>query len=177
MPLPSIKVVVDTNEKTGFKLMFPQRMFSDHDGERRLYRVVQVHRRLTEGDYAIDEYEGLGCVDTKRSLDELRKNLFDTDKVRAGKALRRLAEKCKYPYLMLDMTPAEFNRPNDRCAWPDVVQNAVFKELGVLGIRLLWLPAGKTVYAREQTGEYVIRILLGHITAEREKAHAATPTT
>jgi len=151
-------------------------MFSSHDGERRLYRVVEVPGRLSEGDYAIEGYETLACCDTKRSLEELRKNLFTADKERASKALERLATKCRYPYVMLDMTPAEFNRTNERLLWPDVVQDECFKKLGMLGIRLLWLPAGKTMYARQQTGEYLIRILLGHVSAERTKAYEQPPT-
>lgn len=151
-------------------------MFSSHSGERRLYRIEEIPERLSEGDYTLDGYETLSAMDTKRSLDELRKNLLDTDKVRAGKALRRLAERCKYPYVVLDMTPAEFNRKSSRCLWPDVVQDEVFKELGKLGIGLLWLPTGNTVAARKQLGEYMLRIMLGHVAAERELARERPPT-
>ncbi len=169
MPLPTIKVLKDYNEKEGHGLLFPESFtWYNLDGENESYVIdLDDKVRLHAGDYAIAGFEHIALVETKRSLKELRDNLFSCDKHRANHAFGKLAQATKYPYLLLDFPLSEFSRTliyGDQTA--SQVLDVFYRKMARMGIRLLWYPSPVSVHGRKLVGEQVIRILWNHIKAE-----------
>jgi hypothetical protein len=74
-----------------------------------------------------------------------------------------LAASCTYPYLLLEASQLEMLRPSPHVQCPPLVLDAFFRELSLLGIPLLWLPAGSTSGARRRLGELIVRLMLSHV--------------
>ncbi len=82
------KVLVDTREKTPW-------FFATSD-----YCSGCVKQNLPTGDYTIEGYEHLVCVERKKSVTEIANNIVDE---RWDRELVRL-EKFKYAYIVLEFT-------------------------------------------------------------------------
>lgn len=89
-----MKIVRDTRDKAG------KHVNVDAYLERRGHELVR--RKLDVGDVAIDGDESV-CIDLKRNLEELSRNLMNrSDKSRFYKEIRRAHERCIKLYVLCE---------------------------------------------------------------------------
>lgn len=162
--MEQLTLLVDSREKK--PLSFPKTFtWTDPWWKRKTMRIVQKDVKLSEGDYAIEGHENLVLIERKGSIRELRDNLFAGDAPRAKKAFKRLADACKYPYLLLDFSLSSATQATREVEFPDAIRDFFYREMATYGIRLLWLPQLYTTVGRRKVGEEVLRVLWGHIVA------------
>lgn len=169
MKIPrSLTVLVDSREK--YPLLFPAHIdwYPSRGGKPKKIVVCTDKRVLEAGDYALEEY-AYGCIiERKGSLRELHQNLLTDDYKRFKAAIERLAEACRYPYLLLDMTPADLHRPTEHVESPAEVVDALMEFVHRYGLRLWFAGSCKQYQARRILGEQVVRVILAHSLRDEE---------
>lgn len=157
----SLTVYVDTREK--YPLLFPATMtyHSKRLGVRPHTIVLRpTPKRLDTGDYLLARWPTVCIVERKASSSELWKNLMTDDFPRAEAALVRLAEGCRHPILLLDMTPAEALRRSEYCPEPARALDQLYRMVIRLNLHLLWAGNCRANGPRRALGEQVVRLML-----------------
>ncbi|KKL77539.1 hypothetical protein LCGC14_2033880 [marine sediment metagenome] len=166
--IPSeITVLIDSREKEGHRLLFPSWIDIHCD---RIIGVDQVHiktkvSRMVAGDYAIEGYEDVCLIETKRSLRELCSNLSPGNWPRVCKALKRLS-KCQYPYLVLEMTPSELFQKSIHVENPILVFDRWVQIVVRFNLCLMIVGGSKMPGPRRKLGEQLTKLMIAHILNE-----------
>lgn len=160
--MPKVTVIVDTREQR--PLLFPDTLmwYSKRSGDGVQYQVVVKRKCLKTADYALEGWEREVLVERKGSLKELHANLFSTDKARSDRSFERLAESTKNPYLLLDMSPSQFWKPNRWANEPARIFDALMYLTTRLNIRVWFSGPCKIHSTRRVLGEQMIRMMMAH---------------
>ena len=168
--IPNIVTVqIDTREK--FPLLFPE-MVKVADPESALGSLpvaVQTERvKLDCGDYRLKEYPDLAVIERKASQMELFKNTCDpNDSVRQAKAFLKLANGCRFPYLLVEASPGHLFAAGDKVKNPDLIASRLSIALAKYRLRLLFIPGrSRDAAARRKMGALCAHIMLGCALAE-----------
>ena len=172
----SMTLVVDSRER--YPLLFPANIEWHVDrglGDKKLIRIKHKVAKLDWGDYLLEGYSANSAVERKGSLDELHQNLYTDDRERFLKAIRRLRENCRHPYLLLDVSPLDLWKPTPRANDPAAVWDALIDVVSMFGLGLLWGANAKLPGARRILGEQVLRILISHALREEKSWQSEPP--
>lgn len=154
---------VDDHEKKAYRLVFPE-VIAWWDGERK--HSIKVETRypdhLVTGDYAIEGFERVTLLETKRSMRELFNNYFTNDHRRSNNAISRLAIECEYPYLCLDFTILEAMAPSHYVKDPQKVLDTMYQDVAGKGIRLVWMSCGSSPNLRSFVGKQMLHLMWSH---------------
>jgi len=167
---PHYTVLMDTREN--YPVLIPTTMMWRPDPRKSpvLLEIRTVERALKWGDITVEGYETVVTIECKRKLSELAANLWSpSDRGRASRAFNSLARNCKFPYLFLDMTWDQFMykpAPHETRGYkePFLVHDRLVQEMQARGIKLLGpIASNRSKKIRGLTGEWLLRIMLGHI--------------
>lgn len=169
VPVPKkITVCVDTREK--HPLIFPPKLpWWRYPDEFSILEVDTKSVELPFGDYCLDGFANVCCVERKGSLREIATNLLTKDRRRADAAFVRLVEGSRHPYLLLDFTLGQL-RPSRYCDNPHRVLDVLLHYSALRGLSILWSGSGNTVYGRTLVGEMILRVLWNTVWREAELA-------
>lgn len=161
-----VTVLIDSREKC--PILFPSTVFIAHP--ELTYKKIPIGvktdvTKLDFGDYALKEYEDVCAFERKATQLEIYKNLNDShDRIRQAKAFRRLATSCKYPYLLVEASPAELLANDPKIKNPEIVVHRLGLALAKYNFRALFIPwRSRSVDVRRKTGTLMIHIMLGCI--------------
>lgn len=107
-------------------------------------------------------------MERKGSVRELQTNLFTKDHKRSSAAFERLSSACTYPYLVLDIPPGNFLKPNQYVPQPGRVFDALSWTMHRYGLRLWMAGDCKKIGPRTRLGEQLTRVMLAHILFDDE---------
>lgn len=123
-------------------------------------RLEVVEFPLTTGDYALQGYEDQVLVERKGGLREVAGNCLTVEgRRRFISQVDRLKAQAKHPYLMLEGSPTELQKPVANVPKPFLALDAIQRILLERGVPLLLLPS-TTITARRAMGEWVARLLI-----------------
>ena len=158
----SITVEVDTRERKPVKFPAAIKIVHPEDSAKRLLVRVTTRRvKLPYGDYRLAEYPECCVIERKAGQRELFKNIFNPrDSVRQAKSFRKLSG-CEYPYVMIELTPAEILRRNPHV--PDA--EALFHKLSLVfakyGFNVLWIPwRSRKTTGKRHLGQFLLHTML-----------------
>ena len=164
-------VLVDSREQR--PLVFPSFMAVNRMAavwgpeEPELWSFETKVQALSFGDYCIEGFQDVVCVERKADVDrELFKNLVSDDKHRFLNALTRLVDGCEHPVLFIESMPMAVWRAKDQKS-----QDLVLKALDLLlelkakfGFDLVW--GGRSDHSpqsRRRVGEIMLRLMVQHV--------------
>jgi ERCC4-type nuclease len=158
------RVVVLVDERENYPLLFPANVkWSPRWGEApRLIQVVPKKLRMVAGDYALAGKERTALIERKGSLRELQQNLLTKDRARFLRAIAKLVNATKRPYLLLDFSPMDMARPEENVPVPSAVYDALTQVIHSYNLRLWYAGNCKHHLSRRILGEQVVRLLLTH---------------
>ena len=120
---------------------------------------MQEHK-LETGDYCLLGYEKTTLIERKGSLREVAGNCLTKDGIRRFTSqVDRLKEAAKYPYLLLEGTPVELQRPTIHVEKPGLALDSFQRILLERNVPFLLLPA-LTTTSRRALGEWAARLLI-----------------
>lgn len=165
------EVVVLTDSREKCPMLFPSTVFIAHP--ELTYKQIPIGvktevKKLDFGDYALKGFESLCAFERKATQLEIYKNLNDShDRVRQAKAFRRLATSCKYPYLLVEASPAELLSNDPRIKNPEIVVHRLGLALAKYNFRALFIPwRSRDTNVRRKIGTLMAHIMLGCILTE-----------
>jgi ERCC4-type nuclease len=161
-PMKSLTVLIDSREKT--PLLFPNMLefWPDKGTRPKTLRVKSKVLKLDAGDYQLEGYEDCSIFERKGSLRELHNNFLTSDFPRFKEAIERLSSACLYPYLLLDIRPADMVRPTTDVPNPARVFDELCRCIHHYGLRLFYAGKPTSPTARRCIGSQVLRLMLGH---------------
>lgn len=154
-------IIIDSREQ--IPLLFPATIvIYDPGGTPKLVRLSTVKEALPTGDYALKGHEGSGLVERKGSVAELARNLLpgSSDRRRALTALRRLANACRYPLILLDVHLRDFHPRDVHLTQPRHTLCELIRVLGGLGVPFWMIGGAKSAGSRRMMGGTVATYLL-----------------
>jgi len=159
-----ITVQIDTREQ--IPILFPDMIFIGHPEMtyKMLPVAVKVEKvKLDFGDYRLAEYPSLGVIERKASQLEIYKNMNEShDRVRQAKAFRKLTSGCKYPYIMVEVSPAELLSDNALVKQPELVCHRLALAIAKYDLRLLFIPwKSRSSDTRRKVGTFLLHVMLG----------------
>ncbi len=162
-----ITIQIDTREK--YPLPFPKNIrISDPDTTHhtKIIPVKTERIKLDIGDYQLKEFPDDCVIERKGSPLEIYKNLFDArDQIRSAKAFRKLST-VQYPYLLLEMSPADLMQPALSKIAPYYAAEAVMHRLSLViskyGFNALWVPKSSSTKVRRSVGLLLLHLMLGY---------------
>jgi hypothetical protein len=159
-----VTIQIDTREQV--PMLFPATIRVGHPEITHLDLPVAVNSEriaLPFGDYRLAEYPDLCVVERKASQLELYKNLNEShDRIRQAKAFRKLMCGCKYPYLMVEASPAELLSDDPRIKQPELVCHRLALAVAKYGLHLWMVPwKSKDSNARRKVGTLMLHLMLG----------------
>ena len=160
-----ITVVIDTREQ--YPLFFPEFIHVTHpDNPTRTWPIKVSAKRgtLHLGDYCLDGYETLAVIERKASQLEILKNMTDAkDKARQARAFKRLSEGCKYPYLLLEASPAHLLAPVPG-KHPEVAIQMLACAMLKYRLQLVLMPwRGRSAEVRRKIGTFCLHLLVAPV--------------
>jgi hypothetical protein len=160
-----ITILIDSREK--HKLLFPSwiTLYFDRIGKIQPVHIETKVSRMVAGDYAIEGYEDVCLIETKRSLRELHSNIGPGSWPRVCKALKRLS-KCQYPYLVLEMTPSELFQKSIHVENPELVFDRWMRIVAQFDLHLMIVGGSKMPGPRRKLGEQLVRLMIAHVLNE-----------
>ncbi|HEC64217.1 MAG TPA: hypothetical protein ENI23_02865 [bacterium] len=166
-----ITVQIDTREK--YPIPFPRNIrIADPDVQfrTRLIPVRTEKAKLDKGDYRLKEFPDDCVIERKGSPLEIYKNFFDKkDQIRSAKAFRRLST-VKFPYLLLEMTPANLTSPSLSRIAPYYNAEKMMHRLSLViskyGLNVMWVPKSNSTKVRRVTGQMLLHLMLGYALRE-----------
>ena len=157
-------ILRDTREKK--PLIFPETMTFLSDEKPPWHRRektvrIRVHEHpLKTGDYCLLEHESNVLIERKGSIRELMGYCLTKDGLRRfTNQVDRLRSECQRPFLLLEGTPMDLQRPTLHVDKPGLALDSFQRILFERQIPLILLPAG-TTSARKAVGEWVARLLI-----------------
>ncbi len=159
-----ITVQVDTREQ--IPLLFPETIMVGHPEltYRELPVAVMVERVcLPFGDYRLKKYPDQCVVERKASQLELFKNLNDSkDRIRQAKSFRKLASGCKYPYILVECSPARLLAKNLLIKQRELVVHRLSLTIAKYGLHSIFIPwQSRNPDARRTLGTFLVHLMLG----------------
>lgn len=162
-----LTVQIDSREK--YPLLFPANIFLPNPDPHR-FRSGPIPVPLTTettslacGDYRLAEYPDCCIVERKGSCDELLKNLCSlTDSARQAAAFLRLARSCKYPYLLIEASPASLFSSDIPPQYQGDLSLRLGQALSTYKLSALWVSQCRTPDARRNLGEFLVYLMLGY---------------
>ena len=162
-----IVVLVDTREKR--PLLFPSHITCEtiKDGKikRVLIPVKTKKQKLDYGDYSIEGLESCCVIERKGSIQEIEKNLYDSkDAVRTGKAFKRLTDGCKFPYLLLEITPSAMVRSSLQIdgGCPEGLIHRLSMVVAKYNLRTFWVSKPTSSSSRRSLGTALLHLMVAH---------------
>ena len=135
-----------------------------------LYRVeIDDSQRLYAGDYALAGYEHICLIERKFGGNELCKNLLTADFRRFTRALDKLVESCKHPYLLLDCSPSELHRKTKYNPDPERTLDLLWQTVHNYKLGLIYSGGRQVKSVRRKVGEQVLRLMLAHAKGHSKK--------
>lgn len=161
--LPS-SVVVEVDSREQYPIKFPATLRIVHPEQPRKQLLVKVEVRkkaLPYGDYRLAEYPECCVIERKAGQRELYKNIFNPkDAVRQAKSFRKLSQ-CEFPYLLIELTPAQILRRNPHIPDTEILLNRLGLVLAKYGFHVLWIPwRSRSKTARTQLGMFLAHLML-----------------
>ena len=158
-----ITVQVDSREQ--IPMLFPAMIQIGHPELTHLMLSIAVREEkiaLPFGDYRLKEYPDLCVVERKASQLEIYKNMNEShDRIRQAKAFRRLTTGCKYPYLLVEASPAELLSSNPRIKHPELVVHRFSMAIAKYDLRALFIPwKSKSPDTRRKVGTLMLHLML-----------------
>jgi hypothetical protein len=159
----TVTVLIDSREKR--PLLFPSWIDLREDRTLKVHQIQVKTKRIAmpAGDYTLEGYDYLCVFETKRTLRELHNNVCTNDWERETRALKRLAEACKYPYLVWELTPSELFRKSIHVPDPQLVYDRWMQAIARFNLRLMFAGGGVGPGPRRKLGEQLVRLMLAHI--------------
>lgn len=165
-----VTVQIDTREK--IPLLFPDTIMVGHP--ELTYRELPVavlveKKKLDFGDYRLKEYPDQCVVERKASQLELFKNLNDSrDRIRQAKSFRKLTAGCKYPYLLVECTPARLLAKNLLIKQRELVVHRLSLVIAKYRLHALFIPwQSRCPDARRTLGTFLVHLMLGCVLQEK----------
>lgn len=165
----TITICMDTREQ--IPMIFPDVIHISHPEITHLSIPVGINKeriKLDFGDYVLKEYPDLCVIERKASALEIYKNLNEShDRIRQAKAFRKLMCGCKYPYLMVEASPAELLSDDPRIKQPELVCHRLALAVAKYGLHLWMIPwKSKNSDARRKVGTLMLHLMLGYALKE-----------
>lgn len=163
--IPNIVTVqIDTREQ--IPMVFPSMIQIGHPELTHLMlpiSVVTERIALDFGDYRLKEYPDLCVIERKATQLEIYKNMNEShDRIRQAKAFRRLSTSCKYPYLLVEASPAELLSYNNRTKQPELVCHRLALAIAKYDLRALFIPWKSRIPGiRRKVGTLMVHLMLG----------------
>lgn len=163
----SLTVQIDTREK--YPILFPATIqIGDpkhpDDATRRMLIPISTEKiKLNVGDYRLKEFPDCCVIERKASQRELFNNLMAAKgKIRQAKAFKRLADQVKYPYLLLEISPAEMlhARYPELVSVPEILFHRLCQVLMKYKFGLIWVSRTHTPTGRRRIGTSLIHLML-----------------
>ena len=157
------EVIVEIDSREKFPIKFPATI-KIVNPERRAERIpINVMTRkvkLPFGDYRLAEFPECCVVERKGGQREVAKNVFNPkDMVRQAKSFRRLAGGCKYPYLLIEVSPSNFMRKTKYVPDTEALIHRFAMAMVRYGFHVMWVPwRGR----RRGSGSYQLGTLMLH---------------
>lgn len=163
LPL-EVTVEVDTRERR--PISFPKTIKIVHPEQPNKYfllGVKTVRTKLDFGDYRLAKYPNCCVIERKAGQRELYKNIYNPrDSVRQAKSFRKLAQ-CEFPYLLIELTPAEILRANPHIPDTELLLNRLGLVIAKYGFHMLWVPwRSRRRTSRGQLGLFLTHLMLTH---------------
>jgi len=160
-----ITVQIDTREQV--PMLFPDIIHIGHPEVTHIsipVAVKQERHKLDFGDYRLAEYPDLCVIERKASQLEIYKNLNEShDRIRQAKAFRKLMAGCKYPYLMVEASPAELLKAGTICKNPEITVHRLALALAKYGLQALFVPwKSRSPGTRRKVGTLMLHLMLGY---------------
>lgn len=159
-----ITIQIDTREQV--PLLFPAIVQCGHP--ERTHATIPIGVKVEKialpfGDYRLAEFPTLCVVERKASQLELYKNLNDSlDRIRQAKAFRKLASGCKYPYLLIEASPAELLANDPKIKNPELICHRLGLTLAKYDMRAIFLPwKSRSSDTRRKVGTLILHLMLG----------------
>jgi hypothetical protein len=165
------EITIQTDSREKNPILFPSTVFITHPELTFKQIPIQVKTEKTAlkyGDYCLKEYPDLCVFERKASQLEIYKNLNEShDRIRQAKAFRRLATSCKFPYLLIEASPAELLTDNAKIKNPEVIAHRLGLALAKYNLRALFVPwKSRNPNVRRKVGTLMIHIMLGCVLQE-----------
>jgi len=159
-----ITVQIDTREQ--IPMLFPSMIQIGHPEmtHKMLPVEVVVQRvKLDFGDYRLAEYPDLCVIERKASQLEIYKNMTESlDRIRQAKAFRKLTTGCRYPYIMIEASPAELLSSDPRIKQPELVCHRLALAIAKYDLRALFIPwKSRNPDVRRKVGTFLLHLMLG----------------
>lgn len=162
--IPSeVTVIIDSRERT--PLLFPGWIdwWVDRTSEVRPIEVKTKRMVMPAGDYTLEGHDDVCIIETKRSMRELHSNVCTKEWTRVARALSRLVDSCKYPYLVLELTPSEMFRESQHVPNPRQVFSLWMQIAARLDLRVMFVGGATNPGPRRKLGEQLLRLMLAHL--------------
>lgn len=158
-----ITVQIDTREQC--PMLFPATIRIAHPELTYKELVIPVKEEriaLPFGDYRLVEYPDLCVFERKATQLEIFKNLNDAhDRVRQAKAFRKLSCGCKFPYLLVEASPAELLADDPHIKQPEFVCHRLAMAIAKYGFHTIFLPwKSRSPDVRRKVGTLMLHIML-----------------
>jgi hypothetical protein len=159
-----VTMQIDTREQV--PMLFPTIVKIVHPELTYLTIPIEVKTEriaLDFGDYRLKEYPDLCVMERKATQLELYKNLNESnDRVRQAKSFRKLMSGCKFPYLLVEASPAELLRDDPRIKNPELVAHRLALAIAKYNFRALFIPwKSRSPDVRRKVGTLMVHLMLG----------------
>lgn len=158
----SIVVEVDSREQYPVKFPATLRIVHPEQPKKRLLIKVKTRKKaLPYGDYRLAAYPECCVIERKAGQRELYKNIFNPrDAVRQAKSFRKLSQ-CEFPYLLIELTPAEILQQNPHIPDTEILLNRLSMVFVKYGFHILWIPwRSRKKTGRRQLGTFLAHLML-----------------
>lgn len=159
--MKTLVVQVDSREKR--PLLFPTTLKTWNRNKEELVRVQTERVKLDAGDYRLRGHEDRAVIERKGSVRELAQNLLTADQKRQGRAFRKLAEACEFPYLFLHTTATSLLAANEFNKDPERLVQKLAWVLGKFGFQFVLVPLTSSTASRRLVGSVALNLLVGHV--------------
>lgn len=160
----SITVEVDSRERYPIRFPATIKIARPENSKKQLLVGVKTKKIVVPGgDYRLSEYPDCCVIERKAGQRELYKNIFNPrDAVRQAKSFRKLSQ-YEYPYLLIELTPAEILVQNPHIPDVEILLNRLCLIFAKYGFNILWIPwRSRKRTRRGQLGTFLAHLMLTH---------------
>lgn len=158
-------ILVDSREKQ--PLRFPSHLVipDPRDSTKEaVARLTTKKTTLATGDYQVEQYEPLVCLERKGRMEEVYQNVLTADRGRFERELARLHAEFSHPYILVEGTLSQLYQPSKRCPQPEAALSMLNQLSAQYHVPVLFLP-GNTSARRRLVAQTVAHLLVGHVLA------------
>lgn len=172
-----LPVRVDSRERKPLPFPSTIQWFPPGYGEPIRLRIVTETETMAVGDYLLAPWPDISRIERKGAATEVAKNFLSRDRKRQFTCFKKLQASCRFPYLLMEFTPADVwslaRNPHAPRQLKLDVEDGVDPQARLLdhlctasslyGLRFLWVGGSKTTANRRRTGELIVRVMLNHV--------------